>query len=318
MRKAFYYAVFAVLAVGCGDNLRATGDDDAPDIDAADDPPDAEPGPDAFFCAANDPDELGGTCDPLEATACGGAAAGGTCLAGPVDVSVFPPEGYCVQSDFSDTFCDADADCGEGGVCAAVEFSFGTAAVCLPACCEFETCPTGQECWDTLNGLPMDKTACVPGDASAADGDTCAGFYECNESSQCANDFENPGGSCETFGCTEGSAAGCHGGDLCIVDDEEPPYETTICVNSCDDGSPRATASRAATAPRRAAPRRAAPPGAPAARSSTTTAPRTSASTGARRLARSSTAASATRAPTPTRPAARRPRRAVASRCELG
>jgi hypothetical protein len=149
---------------------------------------------------------------------------------------VFPPEGYCVRDNGGGTVCAVDADCGLGGVCADIA-EFSPYRMCLAACCMFDACPTHQACWSTFNGVHLDRPACVPGNAAGADGQACAGFYECNELSRCAADFEHPNGDCQTYGCTVGSTAGCHGGDLCIVNDEEPPFTSTICVVGCDTGA---------------------------------------------------------------------------------
>lgn len=223
------------LACGCGgDDDGGSAVDGAPS-DASSQSDDAAlsdgAAPDAFYCPANPAGELGGACDADTTDSCG---TDGTCLEGAIEAVVFAPEGYCVRTDFTDTYCAADGDCGAGGVCAEVAFPGAAARVCLPACCDFMTCPAHQACFETFNGAVMDKAACVPGSAAAVDGQACDGIYECNEASRCLDDFENPDGACETQGCTPGSNAGCHGGDLCIVDDEQPPYDEGICVVGCD------------------------------------------------------------------------------------
>jgi hypothetical protein len=211
---------------GDGSSDAASGAADASGIDAAG-AVDAG-GPDAFLCPANDQDELGGPCDS-EAISCG---ADGVCLDENLDGPGWAPEGYCIRSGGDP--CAEDTDCGEGGVCATIDDESGAYQACLPACCEGETCPGHQACWDSFNGAPMDRMACVPGDASAEDGGACDGVYQCNESSRCKISIETPGGACETIGCTIGEdATTCSGGGRCHASDEDPPYDTPVCGAPC-------------------------------------------------------------------------------------
>lgn len=241
MRKPFVALVCALAMFACGDNDHPGGGDDDP-IEPDAPRPDAEV-PDAMPIDAPTCDfpagAVGGEC--VNDDDCDTATnTNGICYAGPKLPSVFPPEGYCSIDNGLGTVCDSDDDCGTGGLCV----DSGGYRYCLPACCtdpnvEGGFCPPNQACFTSFNGFPNDRAACVPGNAQAQDGDPCAGFYECNEYSQCLADFEHPGGLCETYGapppaadCTVGSSDGCHGG-TCIAD-PDPPTSTNICVDACD------------------------------------------------------------------------------------
>jgi len=108
-------------------------------------------------------------------------AGDGYCYTGDYGATQFPAEGYCTRDDGSGAICDVDADCGDGFVCAD---SWGY-RVCLPACGTNSDCPDNQACFDSFNGWALDRFACVPGNATALDGDYCEGSYDCYEYSQC-------------------------------------------------------------------------------------------------------------------------------------
>jgi hypothetical protein len=226
MWKPLIWLGCAAAVVACGDNWAPHGASDARPVDAP--PPDGLP-PDASVCAPFDDGAPGGAC--ATHVDCDTAAGGdGTCYVGALGPSVFAPEGYCTVDDGTGTVCEADGDCPSGSLCVTdttYDYKF-----CAPACCAAETCPANQACWDSFNGFPLDRKACVPGNAEARDGDPCTGFYECHEYSQCLADFEYPGGSCQRYGCTPGDDSTCNGG-VCIIDDEQPPFDLAICMPGC-------------------------------------------------------------------------------------
>lgn len=228
-----------LLVVGCGDNIKGgddTGDDD-PTVDAA---PvdammiDAEPPPDAMVvCPAREAGAVGGACASDDDCDSAKGANDGFCFVGPFGPTTFPPEGYCVHDNGLGTICDDDGDCGAGNLC--VDLPELPYKYCLPACgCGDVTnaCPPNQACFETFNGFAMSKAACVPGSAAAVDGDPCAGFYECGESSACNEDsLEFPGGECAKFGCTLGDDSTCNGGHCAMA---EPPFAGTECRDTCE------------------------------------------------------------------------------------
>jgi hypothetical protein len=232
----------AALAAGCGDNeMRGDDDDDGVTPDA-NIPPDAEIGPDAMVCPAPVAGLVGSPCD--QHTDCDSApgAADGYCFFGTQGPNTYPPEGYCVRDDFTGAVCATDADCGDGGQCISTPgipgFPDGY-KWCLPTCgcagSDPDVCPPHQACFDNFIFV-LDKPSCVPGSATAVDGDACAGIYQCNENSQCFNDFENPGGNCQTTACTVGTDSTCHGG-TCVELDDYPAPGTPLCVDTCTTDS---------------------------------------------------------------------------------
>ena len=234
MRKLLVCVGFAALLFACGDN--DISGDDTPDIDAAPGPdaeiPDAGVEPDAMVCPARMMGEVGGPCTTHADCDSSDGAGDGVCYRGIAGPVTFPPEGFCTLEDPDGTApferCDVDADCGDGNVCAdSLGYKF-----CLPSCyCDGNTCPEDQACFESFNGFPQDKPACVPGDADAVDGDACNGFYDCDEYSSCRNDqLEFPGGQCQRYGCTVGDDTTCNGG-TCI--DNNPPFSGTTCVDTC-------------------------------------------------------------------------------------
>jgi hypothetical protein len=226
----------------CGDNNGSgddDGDDDAPTIDAA--VPIDGPPPDAVDCPARGVGEVGGACDDhADCDSANGSADGFCYETGTLGTEILPPEGYCTLDDGSGTFCDTDADCGAGNVCATD--TVNNYKFCIPDCtCPQDVCPPNQACFDSFFGIALDKQGCVPGNADAVDGDPCAGFYECNDYSGCTNDFEFPGGVCARFGCTVGDDTTCHGGH-CIDVTGETPLSGTLCVDTCSNDNDCRTA----------------------------------------------------------------------------
>jgi hypothetical protein len=187
----------------------------------------------ASTCPARGAGEVGGPCDASPDCDSTSGAGDGVCYVG----STGPPDGYCTIDDGSGTACLVDADCGTGNACVDL-VDFAPYRFCVPACgeCGGTTCSEGQACFDTFNGLRLDKTACVPGDDSAEDGDACGGFFECNDLSSCTSDIEFPGGVCARNGCTVGDDSTCHGGH-CVDVTGETPLTGTTCVDTCTSNS---------------------------------------------------------------------------------
>jgi len=227
MRKPALLLVCLLCAfpAACGDNDHG-GDDDG----TSDGGPDGM-GPDAMVCPAPAAGLVGGPCS--QNTDCDSAvgAADGFCFFGTIGPNTYPAEGYCVIDDGTGTVCATDADCGQGAQCISSEGY----RWCLPTCgcagSDADVCPPNQACFDTFL-FPLDKPSCVPGSATAQDGAACAGVYECNENSQCFNDFENPGGDCIGNGCTVGDDTTCHGG-TCVALDDYPSAGTPVCFDEC-------------------------------------------------------------------------------------
>jgi hypothetical protein len=165
-------------------------------------------------------------CDSAE------GAGDGFCYRGDMGGSlIFPDEGYCTIDDGTGSVCATDDDCPGTSQCINADGYH----LCLPACGEDETCPTGQACMTEFGGLAIDAPSCLPGNASAVDGDACNGFYDCGPNSECWNDIEHPGGMCSAYGCKLVTNVGCNGG-ICIPF-EEGPSTGTVCVASCTDDS---------------------------------------------------------------------------------
>jgi len=187
-----------------------------------------QPDQDCANCTTTPPDfVLGGPCAQNADCDSSPGAGDGACYAGVMDISVFPVQGYCTIDDGTGTVCETDADCGAGNQCAdSLGYRF-----CLPSCGTEGTCGDDQACMDSFNGYPLDRAACVPGSNSAVDGDACLGFYQCGEYSLCDDSIENPGGICQTYGCTVGDDATCNGGTC--VDVNEYPVVGTLCMPTC-------------------------------------------------------------------------------------
>jgi hypothetical protein len=103
--------------------------------------------------------------------------------------------------------------------------------LCLPACGEGDSCPSGQACLSSFGGLPINTSVCLPGAAGAQDGDACTGFQDCGPSSTCWKDLEHPGGYCSAYSCTLGTNAGCNGGTC--IEFKDGPSTGTVCVAAC-------------------------------------------------------------------------------------
>lgn len=202
----------ALFVVGVG-LLTACGDNRAPVIEDA---PPAE-------CPAREFGSLGGNCD--QATDCDSApgADDGFCLDDPNGPVPFDPAGFCIR--FVDT-CDGNP-CGDD-VCATI---MGT-NVCMPACCEGDTCPTNQACVNSYYQEPLNATACFPGTSSAQDGDACTSIAQCSQDSNCLNDqIEYPEGQCFRAGCEIGDDSTCAGGRC--INFAFPSGVDTACVDVC-------------------------------------------------------------------------------------
>ena len=231
MRKLLLCVGFAAALAACGDNDLHGDDQPQPDANVFPDASVTDAGdlPDAFFCSAFDPGEPGGAC--TADAECDSAAGGdGFCLDETEVFGGFPPEGYCTVDDGGGAVCDSDDDCGPRAQCIDTEGY----RWCLAECCMFDTCPSGQACFDNFQGFPLDRPSCVPGDATAADGDPCAGIFDCNESSLCRGSvtgIEFPGGQCWTAGCTVDDDATCNGGHCIAIDDY--PTVGNHCVDTC-------------------------------------------------------------------------------------
>ncbi len=231
MRIALALASLALGLAACGDNLGGGGSGpDAATIDGpTDGPPDAPP--DAN-CPARTVGAVGGPCTTDTQCDTAANARDGICLTAALGGVLWPAEGYCITKY---DVCTADADCGSGNVCVSIQDPAGTFRACLPGCgtdpCE---CSNNQLCGDNLAGSAMNKTACLPGNGAAVDGDGCSGFGDCDESSFCrADSFEHPGGQCMQLGCTIGNDATCtSGGDSHCID---PGFVSagTGCVDVC-------------------------------------------------------------------------------------
>ena len=198
---------------------------DASDVDARPPgAPDASPVGSADAtpaCAAPSAGAVGASC-----SSDGACSGGGFCLNGPDE---WPDSGYCTH------VCDSDDDCGANGRCSQPIGTGGT-RVCFSTCCGGGTCGRGGiACTDTLGSSPTGFDACLPGDASAADGDSCSTFGDCAPSSVCNdNPFEAPGGYCVTVGCTPGNDATCaSAGDGVCVDDDLFDSNPAFCVDRC-------------------------------------------------------------------------------------
>ncbi len=220
-------AAVAVASTACGDNDEYVDPSrvDAATPDAA--VPDAEQ-PDAFFCAPQADGLVGGGC--AADGDCDQDGSDGVCLVGASGPVRYAPEGFCTIDDLNTgTVCAIDADCGAGGLCVDSDgYKF-----CLPACgCPGNTCPANQACHDSFVGFPLDKMACVPGNAAAVDGDACDGEYECVPDTFCRNNpLEFPGGQCYTPACTVGNNSTCNGGVCVMINDH--PFNASICVDDC-------------------------------------------------------------------------------------
>lgn len=174
-------------------------------------------------CPAREFGQLGGHCE--QASDCDSApgAGDGFCLDDPNGPVPFDPAGFCVRFVAS---CDENP-CGTD-VCATIE----GAPVCLPACCESETCPTNQACVDSYFSQSFGATACFPGTAEAIDGDACTSIAQCSSDSNClSDDIEYPDGQCFKVGCTVGDDSTCAGGRC--VEFAFPSGVDTACVDVC-------------------------------------------------------------------------------------
>lgn len=159
-------------------------------------------------------------------------AGDGYCYRGDVGGSlVFPDDGYCTIDDGTGTVCAVDGDCPGDSRCA----DLGGYRLCMPACGDGDSCPSGQACITSFDGIQLGTSVCFPGSSTAQDGDACTGFYDCGPSSTCWRDMENPGGYCSAYSCTPGTNAGCNGG-VCIAF-TDGPSTGNVCMDACSTNS---------------------------------------------------------------------------------
>lgn len=191
-----------------------------------------------YVCANPGFGEIGGTC--LTASNCG--TADSQCYLGSFGPQTFAPEGYCMVDDFGSATgtCDDDTDCPLDTTCTEW-LEFPGYRSCMPVCgCQGTPCPDNQACFDHFVASPLDKAVCVPGNASAEDGDACGGFFDCDELTDCLDDAEFPNGQCARYGCTIGNDATCNGGHCVNVTDV--PFSGTTCVDTCTSNTDCRTA----------------------------------------------------------------------------
>ena len=161
MRTSAGLACVLLLALaGCGDNLKPEQAVDAAAVDAAP------------TCDPRAAGQVGGPCTMDAQCESAPGLGDGLCLNAALGGIGWPAGGYCVNkidlvsADCSNG-CDTDAECGAGNVCVSVE---GCNA-CAPACCAGDECPAGQVCTDSLIGGSLGKSACLPGNTAASEGE---------------------------------------------------------------------------------------------------------------------------------------------------
>jgi hypothetical protein len=215
---------------------------DASEGDDAGSPADAstDAGADAgFVCPVPAAGKVGGSCaNDVDCESALGAGDGVCMKPGFGDV-VWPAGGFCLGKVDA---CTIDADCGPNNLCATVNDPVnGAYKACLPACqtggC---VCGAGTACANWVAGIALagGRTACLPGNGGASDGDPCASFGDCAEHSTCAADpLEHPGGQCRRFGCTPGNDATCNpNGDGHCIDEGLVTAGVAladVCVDAC-------------------------------------------------------------------------------------
>jgi hypothetical protein len=194
-------------------------------------------------CPAPAAGSIGGPCSEADQCDSSPGIGDGYCLAGPrveggFDV-LWPLSGYCTR------VCTDDSTCGVGAACVTIDD--GTSQkLCLPTCgtgaC---ACPRGEACASAFSTFAIlaGDTACLPGKASAADGDPCTTIADCGPNALCfASSAERPGGHCMTFGCTVGTDATCKGGGHCVAlaSINSGVGTGNVCVDACvNDGDCR-------------------------------------------------------------------------------
>lgn len=233
MRNALLFASLALALAACGDNLNPGGPVDAATIDAAIDAP-TDAAIDARVCPQVAAGQPGGPCSSDAQCDSASGAGDGYCLVNAQGGVTWPSQGYCINRLGT---CTMDSQCGAGNVCVTIDAGTPDAfSACMTGCAADPcACPDGMLCAASFSGSPLDKMACVPGNAGAIDGSPCAGFGDCDVNSICRNDgFEFPGGQCMQVGCTIGTDTTCSsGGDGHCID---PGFVTagTGCVDRCD------------------------------------------------------------------------------------
>lgn len=183
---------------------------------------------DGAVCPLPTGSEPGSTCSSDSTCDSAPGAADGVCL-GPGAATPWPAGGFCTR------LCTGDGDCGANAICGAFD-GLGT-TVCYPKCCSADACPDGMECVDHFVSTAIGQTACLPGTASAADGDPCDTFGDCSEGSMCYRDsLIFPDGQCARLDCTVGDDATCaSGGDgKCLnLVWIQPGGALDVCVDRC-------------------------------------------------------------------------------------
>jgi len=171
----------------------------------------------------------GGT--PVPATigvgkACGGdidCGVGQTCID---EGEGWPRTGYCSQ------ICAGDAACGKDAFCSDALDDDGT-RLCFQRCANSTCARPDMVCTSTVSGIvDLGDKACVPGRATAKDGDACAGLLDCNGGQLCVrNPFSMPTGMCVTVGCTPGDGTTCaaSGDGVCLP----LSPDVGLCIDGC-------------------------------------------------------------------------------------
>ncbi len=136
----------------------------------------------------------------------------------------WPTTGYCTID------CEGDADCGGDAFCGP---AFGDGVrVCFQTCTGNKCADAAHVCSQKLSGiLDLGKLSCVPGKATARDGDACTGFADCRGSQVCLrNPFSIPTGMCLHVGCTPGDNSTCAatGDGACLAFGG-----TGLCLDTC-------------------------------------------------------------------------------------
>lgn len=217
--------LFAMLAIGCGDDAGPFGPGpgpgpgpnpvDCPDQSEVAQPEAGRPGAPCTTNAECDLSEEGGD---------------GFCLTG-IQGST-PVGGYCLGLILA---CTEDADCGERAVCASIE---GVGNACYFGCDDEGLCPDGFECSRMQpGGADIGTLACLPGTCGVPDGAPCDGVEDCTATgSVCFDDpRQEPNGICQVTGCTtdEDCAPGGDGTCVQIPNPSLPDILTGTCVDSC-------------------------------------------------------------------------------------
>ena len=143
-------------------------------------------------------------------------------------------DGFCVQeengfrSGYCSLTCAADADCGTGAHCAAIQNGQG---LCVADCVDSTTCRAdGYACYDWDGNLSLE---CAPaGTGAGATGAQCAAIWDCGGGAGafCVTEETGwAGGYCTDDGCA--TDADCVAGGHCGFID--PNTNRGICLDTC-------------------------------------------------------------------------------------